>query len=177
MSVRTDLVREHLVGTIVSAALERQDQALPEWAEVPVVTAMDTVSVSEHSGPAQALGSKLARLGYWCRAIEVERFEPARQPMPWLDAALEQDGQTELAARLARREPGERPDPESGVPSWRVPGPGGHVRHYAAIHAIRILGAESGRPIGISEGDLKRCWMLGFYLRCCHDATDDAPIS
>lgn len=96
---------------------------------------------------------RAARLGYLARTIEVERFAPAREPYPWLAEELERDQAEAVAARLAAEEPAGKPAPGDGAASWRVPGPGGHVRHFLAVRAGH-----------------KRAWMLGFFTRCCDEA-------
>src|SRR5262245_37952798 len=107
-------------------------------------------------------------MGWHTRALELERFAPARAPMPWLAALLAaEDGDTALAAervsdRLADEEPLERPEPGE-APSWRVPGPGGHVRHYAAMRAVETT--EATDPLAA-----KRAWMTGFFRHCCLEA-------
>jgi hypothetical protein len=66
---------------------------------------------------------------------------------------------SELARRLAEGEPGERPEPDDpGAVSWRIPGPGGHVRHYVAL-----------KLIDSSDVALKREVIYGFLVRCCEE--------
>jgi len=94
-------------------------------------------------------------LGRHARSVERERFAPARAPMPWLAELLRDRDAADVAAALAAEEPAERADPGSGAPSWRVPGPGGHVRHY----------------LGVRSGD-KAAWMRGFLASCCAEIGD-----
>lgn len=99
--------------------------------------------------------SDLEAIGYHARTVEHERFARAREPMPWLQHMLAGREAAEVAAELAAAEPVTRPEPDSGVASWRVPGPGGHVRHYMARLA----------------GPTKDQWMRGYFLRCCEEVT------
>jgi hypothetical protein len=173
MRVDTKLVREHLVSRILGAAIEHLDE-LPERARNELEGALRTVTgEDEDRAPAaRELADRLALVGYACRTVEVELFEPAREPITWLREELGREA-VDLASELARAEPERRPDPDE-APSWRIPGPGGHVRHYLALDAIHQLAPEEngkpGPPPGVTAIELKRCWMLGFFLRCCEEA-------
>jgi hypothetical protein len=168
MRVRTELVLEQLVSRVLSRALELRAAGLPpEGDEV----------LGEGPEP-----KELVRLGYASRIAEIEMFEPARRPMPWLQEMLDQqtgsgtDAITGVCRELAAEEPDEKPDP--GLGSWRIPGPGGHVRHYLALSAVDELrqARGNGKPTitrEFSVGEAKRCFLYGFYARCCEEA--DAP--
>jgi hypothetical protein len=55
--------------------------------------------------------------------------------------------------------------------TWRIPGPGGHVRHYVALAAIDWLARTAMSADDASAAaQLKRCWLFGFFLRSCDDA-------
>jgi hypothetical protein len=76
--------------------------------------------------------------------------------MPWLAGRLALDGRgwseaaAALAIELAAAEPPARPDPDDPrAVSWKVPGPGGHVRHYLAVRAS----SDDGPPG-------KRAWLV-----------------
>ncbi len=115
-----------------------------------------------------AADPRAARLGYVARIIEIERFEPARAPMPWLAERLGPDPRRSaelVSATLAEEEPLPKPNPADQPPSWLVPGPGGHVRHVLALRAI-----------GDGPPENKRSWMLGFFARCCEEVAGVAPI-
>ncbi len=189
MAVKADLVREHLVAGLVSDAERRYPGDPPEPLAAAMARALELVAGSEGAAAAPPetlkLAEALARLGYLGRLAETEMLEPARSPIEWLAERLEQAaGEGDSAAEaivtvsreLALAEPEERPDPESGAPSWRIPGPGGHVRHYAALEAMsRRAPMDSGGNPRLGQGirspaELKRCWMLGFFLRCCDEA-------
>jgi hypothetical protein len=168
MRVSTELVLEQLVSRVLDRTLELQsadpspdaDQVLGMGPEPP----------------------ELARLGYAGREAETEIFEPARQPMPWLAEMLEArvrsgGNRVEAIATVCRDLSAEEPDgkPDPGEGSWRVPGPGGHVRHYLALAATdELTHADSnGDPAvrrELSAGEAKRCFLFGFYARCCEEA-------
>ena len=176
MRVDAQLVRERLVGTLLAEA-ERlnRDSAQPVSLAEALGTVTDDGDREDPTESAVLIAAATARMGYRCRQAEREMFEPARAPMPWLKQELASREAIEVAAELARSEPDDRPDPGES-PSWRVTGPGGHVRHYAALDTISQLVADAGMPgelpAGVTLSDLKRCWMLGFFLRCCEDALD-----
>ena len=108
----------------------------------------------------------VARRGYLWRRAETETFSASRGSTPELAERL-RDGAspTDLAAELADAEPSQRPAPDDPrAISWRVPGPGGHVRHYGALASIEAA--------GLGDPSLKRDWLYGFLVRCCEDAVD-----
>ena len=155
MSVQSELVRETIVNTICERALARADDPLSP----AVAEALDAAPHPE-----------LARAGYFARVAETELFEPAREPAAWLQDELRSlgsegspwpSGVTEVAGRLADGEPLERPDPgNADAVSWRIAGPGGHVRHYVAQ---RLSGDRPGS---------KRDVTYGFVVRCCEEIAD-----
>jgi len=159
ISVRTEVVLDTLVGSLADAVADRLPLPLPAHAEAALELVGDR---------------RLARAGYLARALEVERFERARAPMPWLreqigrhqgDGVGWSEAASALAAELAGAEPRERPEPgDERAVSWKVPGPGGHVRHYLAVRA-----AEDGRDGGPSV-DAKRAWLAGFLIHCIQEA-------
>jgi hypothetical protein len=118
--------------------------------------------------------SDLAALGYCARLAETDLFEPARTVTPGLAEELERLGPTqkaqealfELGRRLAEAEPSDRPDPGDGVTSWRVPGPGGHVRHYLAMLAVERRAPDTDYAAS------KRAFLYGFFVRCCEEAAE-----
>jgi hypothetical protein len=172
ISVNTELVREFVLERIAAVVEER----FPGTPGDAARAALDRVAteVLGLESPSAA-GVALARRGYLARIAETELFEPARTPTPGLAdrlrARVESPTETMLAAfagELARAEPAERPDPDDERSfAWRVPGPGGHVRHYLAIGAIRTSAELAADD---TNGDLKRCWLYGFYVRCCEEA-------
>ena len=159
MSVRSELVRETVVETICDLALARVETPLP----AAVASALDA---AEHP--------QLARAGYFARVCETELFEPARHTTPELSELLRDavregspwsEAVSELAAGLAGREPLERPEPDDpDAFSWRVPGPGGHVRHYVALRMADLHDLASKRDV-----------MHGFVVRCCEEVSSPPP--
>ena len=162
ISVRTEVVLDTMVGSLAEGVTARLAAPLDHEVEAAL----------------QATGAerRLARKGYLARALECERFERAREPMPWLAerfAREHADGATwsttaaMVATSLAASEPSGRPDPDDPAAiSWKVPGPGGHVRHYLALRAA----AEEGRRAG---GDAKRSWICGFLVHCIGEAAPE----
>lgn len=150
ISAHSDVAAGLLVDGLFEEALRR----LPE-----------TLSVTTELALARADDTRVARLGYVTRSIELERFQIARSASPWLVERLvtqPEDSIADLAIALTAEEPLGEPAPASGAPTWRVPGPGGLVRHRLAL-----------RGIGDAPPERKRSWLLGFFVRCCQDAADD----
>lgn len=164
MSVQSELVRATMVETIRERALARVGEPLPD-------------AVAEVLAGARR--SDLARAGYFTRVVEAELFAPAREPSAWIAEKLRSVAQAdelrrvaeaespwppvvrELAAGLAEREPTERPDPGNpDAVTWRIPGPGGHVRHYVAL----VLIGDDGDPA------LKCDVVYGLVVRCLEEA-------
>jgi hypothetical protein len=163
MRVRTELVLEQLVSRVLGRALELRATPLPEQTNALLA-----------EGPEP---TGLSRLGHASRVAETEMFEPARQPMPWLGERIDAgDALAEICNELAADEPDGKPDPGEG--SWRVPGPGGHVRHFLALAAAdEVIHADSGRDPAtreLSAGEAKRSFLFGFYVRCCEEAATRA---
>jgi hypothetical protein len=165
MRVRTEVVLDQLVSKVLGRALEIRAAGLPPAADQLLATAPEP--------------QELARLGYASRIAETEMFQPARKPMPWLQELLDEEDadRAEISRELAALEPDEKPEP--GQRSWRVPGPGGHVRHYLALAAADevVHGDSNGRPSArreLSAGEAKRCFLFGFYARCCEETAASA---
>jgi len=160
MRVRTEVVLDQLVSNVLGRALELRSAGLPSSTQGLLAEAPEP--------------RELAELGYASRIAETEMFEPARQPMPWLaDRVASGENPSSICKELAADEPDEKPDPGQG--SWRVPGPGGHVRHYLALAAADevVHGDSNGKPLAtreLSAGEAKRCFLFGFYARCCEEA-------
>ena len=187
MPVQAALVKEVLVERILEEVLARD----PPRPSTMVRRALEArLDVPAADGGLADL--RMRGWGYLTRGVEAEMFEPARGPWPELVERLTRrlaDGEdwliaaTVLSLDFARREPLSKPAPDDeGAVSWRIPGPGGHVRHYVVAAAIaEILNGEDvdgGRalPPGITNpSELKRCWMYGFLIRCCEEALAPPP--
>src|SRR5262249_29252125 len=156
MRVRTEVVLDQLVSRVLGRALELRSAGLPASVDQLLAEAPEP--------------RELAELGYASRIAETETFERARQPMPWLQKLLDEgDGDgAAVSGELAAEDRDEKPEPGHG--SWRVPGPGGHVRHYLALTAADeiVHGDSNGKPFAsreLSAGEAKRCFLFGFYAR------------
>ena len=182
MPVQVDVVKEVLVDRIVEDVLARLP-ANPRAAAASALRADLALGVTD-GGP---LDLRMRDVGYLSRVVEGEMFEPARAAatellgdfshriasgVGWAFAARA------VCLELARSEPLPKPSPDDHrAVSWKVPGPGGHVRHYVVAAAIAELLSEGdeGRiahtlPVGIADaGELKRCWTYGFMVRCCEE--------
>jgi hypothetical protein len=180
MSVKTDLVKEFLVGRIQSTVAERHPHALRAEIEAALARAADEVSGDQAGSVDEALAASVARAGYLARVVETELFEPARQPSTALEGPFKRPGDegddleaiASASAQLANAEPAERPKPDDPhAMTWRIPGPGGHVRHYLALDAIQWLAGNNAVGAGNKGAcvELKRCWLYGFFLRACEE--------
>jgi len=106
-------------------------------------------------------------------------------PRVWIVSELKLRRATLADAELAAEEPLPKPNPDDErATSWKVPGPGGHVRHYVVAAAIADAlsgdhNGQGGLPGQVDDAAaLKRCWMSGFLGRCCEEAVPPAsPLS
>ncbi|MDQ3648625.1 MAG: hypothetical protein M3433_08620 [Actinomycetota bacterium] len=172
--VDTGLVLQTLVERIFGLVEGRRDDELPE-AIATVLAATDLRVAGGHP----QLEADLRHAGYLARVVEVELFEPARQPAEWLGEMLTDsfastvswdEAVSGVCAELARSEPLGKPDPDDDAAmSWRVPGPGGHVRHYLARRTIEEYLRSAEAPVE-DPAELKRPWLYGFYVRACEEA-------
>jgi hypothetical protein len=169
-----------LVGkTLVEAVFTRVQQRDSPTPPPPVGPALDDPDLALAAGDEGRLEMQLRRAGYLARVVEAELFEPARQPATWLTARVQQrlgDGAdvqaalTATCAELARAEPVGKPHPDDpAAATWRVPGPGGHVRHYLARRTIEELLQGRDRPLNGDPADLKIPWVYGFFVRACEE--------
>lgn len=149
ISVRSDVAASLLIDGLVEETVRRVGDPLP--------AAIDEVLQKSDD-------SRLSRLGYWARVVERERFVPARKPVAWLSDLLLDDAIASVSAALAQAEPLDKPSPADAPPSWRIPGPGGHVRHFMAMRAV-----------GDGPMENKRSWMFGFFARCCEENETEPP--
>jgi len=182
IAVRTDVVQRHLVDGLFDAAAARMDDELPAAVDAALAGALEAVAGPdrvEAGSEVRTAEALLARAGYAARLVERERFEPAREPAPWLAERLRaelaetgRDWTASIAAvsgKLARREPTGKPAPDDPqAATWRVPGPGGHVRHLLALRV-----AQDVAPDG-DAAELKRYWTYGFLVRACEEVLPPA---
>jgi hypothetical protein len=152
IAVRTDVAVDVLIRDLVDAA---EAAAASVAVEPPGELA---------AGVDGALAAGAARHGYALRLVELERFARAREPADWLAEQARGRAAADLSAALAAAEPAGLPSPDDpAAATWRIPGPGGHVRH----HAARILVARIAPGAGEAEAAvLRRCWLYGFFLAC-----------
>ena len=174
--VDSALVRDTMVEGIHEKVEARRSEGPPESIR-PVLEAEGPETGCQD----EKLDKGLRHAGYLARVVEVEMFEPARRGTDWIAPMLEErlagDGDWPRAViaactDLANSEPLGKPShDDERARTWRIPGPGGHVRHYLSSRAI---GEELGRVSAIAEiGDpsqLKRLWLYGFFVRACEEA-------
>jgi len=175
IAVDSGLVGKTLVEAIFTRVQERDAPAPPE----PAGPALDDADVAFASNDEARLEMQLRRAGYLARVLEAEMFEPAQQPATWLvgrlQAQLAESGDlvaalTAACAELARAEPVDKPHPDDpAAATWRVPGPGGHVRHYLARRTIEELLQGRDRPLNGEPAELKIPWVYGFFVRACEE--------
>ena len=175
--VDTGLVLQTLVEQMSGRVEGRRANGPPE----PIAAVLASTDLPVVGNDAK-LEADLRHAGYLARVVEVEMFEPAQRPAEWLGGMVTQrfvstaswdEAVAGTCAQLARSEPLGKPDPEDeAAMSWKVPGPGGHVRHYLARRTIEeYLGAsEATGPVVEDPAELKRPWLYGFFVRACEEA-------
>ncbi len=174
--VDTGLVLQTLVDRMFGLIEGRRDDGPPEPAAA-VLAATDLPVV----GSDAQVDADLRHAGYLARVVEVELFEPARRPADWIEPMLAErlasgaswdEAVAGACAHLARTEPLGKPSPDDAAAmSWRIPGPGGHVRHFLARRTIEeYLGAsDAAGPVVDDPAELKRPWLYGFFVRACEE--------
>jgi hypothetical protein len=181
MPVQVEVIKEILVDRILGDALE----LYPGEPQAAVKDALEA-DLDLPACDGGTLDLRMRRLGYLSRIVEADLFEPARSPMEGLAGRLAgaEDWSAAVSAvslELAREEPLPKPHPsDEHATSWKVPGPGGHVRHY--VVAAAIANSTSGDMDGDARltegiydaGELKRAWMYGFLVRCCEEVLPPA---
>ncbi len=181
MPVQVEVIKEILVDRILGDALE----LYPGEHQAAVKDALEA-ELDLPICDGGALDMRMRRIGYLTRIVEADLFEPARNPMEGLaEIVTERLAEAEdwsaaacaVSLELAREEPLPKPQPtDEKAKTWKVPGPGGHVRHYVVAAAIAetMSGDMNGQDRlaeGIYDaGELKRSWMYGFMVRCCEEA-------
>jgi hypothetical protein len=177
VAVDAGLVAKTLVEAVHSRVVARAD---PDPKD-PVGAALDDPILSFVHAAEGRTEMRMRRAGYLARAVEVELFDPAKTPAAWLGALLRErlgDGDdwiaalTATCAELARAEPLGKPDPsDPAAASWRIPGPGGHVRHLLVRRTIeeQLQTEARSRPFEGDPAELKTPWTYGFLLRACEE--------
>ncbi len=176
VAVDTGLILQTLVERVVDRVEARREEGPPE-VTAAVLEAMDPQLAG---GEDPELVAGLRHAGYLCRVVELEFFEPANVPAEWAPGMLRErfarttswpDAVAGTCSDLARSEPLGKPKPDDeAAMTWRVPGPGGHVRHFVARRTIEehLLGREV--PTVGEPAELKRPWLYGFFVRTCEEA-------
>jgi len=175
VAVDSGLIAQTLVEAVFARAQQLDAPAPPDPVGAALADA-DLALVSREEAPVER---EMRHAGYLARVVEAELFDPAKQPAAWLEPLVREslgDGADQSAALvalcgdLARAEPAGKPAPDDpAATTWRVPGPGGHVRHYVARRTIedRLQGRD--RPFAGDPADLKIPWVYGFLLRACEE--------
>lgn len=176
LAVDTGLVLQTLVERVVDRVEARREDRPPK-AIAAVLEAMDP-QLAGGEDPMLVAGMRHA--GYLCRVVELEFFEPANNTADWIPGMLRErfartggwpEAVAGTCADLAGSEPLGKPSPDDeAAMSWRVPGPGGHVRHYVARRTIEEHLRGRGNPTVGDPAELKRSWLYGFFVRACEEA-------
>ncbi len=172
--VDTGLVLQTLVERMFGLIEGRRSEGPPE----PVAGVLAAADLRLAGGDPQ-VEADLRYAGYLARVVELELFEPARRAAEWIpELLIERFASTATwdeavagtCADLARSEPLGKPSPDDeAAMSWRVPGPGGHVRHFLARRTIEEYLRDADAPVESPE-ELKRPWLYGFFVRACEEA-------
>jgi len=182
LAVDSGLVQETLVEAVFAQVEGRRAESTPpEIAGVLETSEQSLVSAGE-----RLLELDLRRAGYLARVVEVDLFEPAQRPADWVPEVLrERFASTgswsraivDTCADLARNETVQKPSPDDPYAmSWRIPGPGGHVRHYLARRTIEDLLQGRSSPVDGDPAELKRAWLYGFFVRTCEEALPEEAV-
>jgi hypothetical protein len=175
IAVDSGLVGKTLVDAVFSRVQQRPAPTPPD----PVGAALDDPDTTFAASDEGRIEMQLRRAGYLARTVEVELFEPAQNPATWLTARVQEhlapSGDMAAAlvatcAEIARAEPVGKPHPDDpAAATWRVPGPGGHVRHFLARRAIEEFLQGRDRPLNGEPADLKIPWVYGFFIAACEE--------
>lgn len=182
VAVDAGLVAKTIVDAMCNAISERPAPAPPGAAGA----ALEDLKLEFVSKTEGRVEMELRRSGYLARDAELELFDPARQPAAWLaPRLLEQHAAggdwtatiMSVCAELARAEPVGKPHPDDpAATTWRIPGPGGHVRHYVARRSIEEHLQGRDRPFDGDPADLKIPWMYGFLVRACEEVVPQEDL-
>ncbi|MBA3326962.1 MAG: hypothetical protein H0T43_01505 [Solirubrobacterales bacterium] len=182
LAVNSGLVRQTLVEALFGQ-VEKRSEERPEEAIAAVLEAAGQAFTVADEIP---LDHGLRHFGYLARVVEADLFEPARLSADWVPAMLTERfaltgswsrALTEACGDLARLEPLGKPSPDDETAmTWRVPGPGGHVRHYLARRTIEEHLREREEAVAGDPAELKRPWLYGFFVRACEEALPDGAV-
>ncbi len=180
--VDTGLVLQTLVEAVFARVGELGDHRVPD----AIAAVLETSDQPLAGGNDPELDKGLRRAGYLSRMVEAELFEPARRTADWVPGTLTEcfartgdwsEAIAETCGDIARAEPLGKPAPDDELAmSWRVPGPGGHVRHFLARRAIEEHLRELEEPVVGAPAELKRPWLYGFFVRVCEEALPEDTV-
>jgi hypothetical protein len=176
--VDTRVVLDTLVEKVHDLVEDRLHKEEPPERILPTLDSKEQLAVASKY---PAVDRGLRRAGYFTRVIEVEIFEPAQSIADWIPQKLEErvaktqdwsEAIVGICKEIARAEPLDKPHPDDEDSwSWRVPGPGGHVRHYVARRSIgeHLQRDPEQGPVN-DPAELKQPWIYGFFVRACEEA-------
>ena len=182
--VKTNVILDTLVERVHDLVEERLLTEPPDEV-LPVLDSKEQLVVATKY---PAVDRGLRRAGYFTRVIEVEIFEPAQQLADWAPALLEERYQkhgswpeaiVSICTEIAAAEPLDKPDvDDENAWSWKVPGPGGHVRHFLARRSIgsHLQRDPEQGPVD-DPAELKKPWIYGFFVRTCEEALPEGALS
>ena len=180
--VDTGLVLQTLVEAIFAQVEEHRDDRPPD----AIAAVLETRDQALAGDNALELDDGLRRAGYLARIAEAELFEPARRAADWIPGVLRErfastgswaEAIAGVCGDIARSEPLGKPSPDDELAmSWRVPGPGGHVRHFLARREIEEHLRELEEPVDGDPAELKRPWLYGFFVRACEEALPEEAV-
>lgn len=182
--VKTNVILDTLVERVHDLVEDRLLTEPPEEI-LPVLDSREQLVVATKY---PAVDRGLRRAGYFTRVIEVEIFEPAQKVAEWVPELLEERfaktsdwGQAivSICTEIAKAEPIDKPDvDDENAWSWRVPGPGGHVRHFLARRSIgsHLQRDPEQGPVD-DPAELKQPWIYGFFVRTCEEALPAGALS
>ena len=182
--VKTNVILDTLVERVHDLVEERLLTEPPDEV-LPVLDSKEQLVVATKY---PAVDRGLRRAGYFTRVIEVEIFEPAQEVAEWVPELLEERfaktsdwGQAivSICTEIAKAEPIDKPDvDDENAWSWRVPGPGGHVRHFLARRSIgsHLQRDPEQGPVP-DPAELKQPWIYGFFVRTCEEALPAGALS
>jgi hypothetical protein len=170
-----------VLDTLVEKVHDLVDERLEKEPPATILPTLDSKEQLVVATKYPAVDRRLRRAGYFTRVIEVEIFEPAQSVAEWIPEKLEErlekhgnasDAIVSICTEIAKAEPIDKPDPDDeNAWSWRIPGPGGHVRHYLSRRAIGDALTRDPEQGPVNDpAELKRPWIYGFFVAACEEA-------